>query len=80
MINLPYANIQIILFIDSNSKYTKIQSNEQLSQYKADFYAEYPEYRRLYDYVEGVSREFENLRESILSKEEESEEWHVSCR
>lgn len=65
---------------DYLSKYIKIQSNEQLSQYKADFYAEYPEYRRLYDYVEGVSREFENLRESILSKEEESEEWHDLIR
>ena len=59
------------------SKYTRIQSAEQLAAYRADFYAEFPEYRKQFEYVDGVSREFERLREVVLSKDEDSEEWQV---
>lgn len=60
------------------SKYTKIQSPEQLTEYRNHFYREYPEYRRLFDYVDTISRQFEELKELVFSKDEESEEWHVS--
>lgn len=50
----------------------------QLIQYRRDFEAEFPEYKKLYEYVEGVARQFEELKERIQAKEEESDEWHVS--
>lgn len=52
----------------------------QLIQYRRDFEAEFPEYKKLYDYVEGVARQFEELKERIQAKEEESDEWHVSIK
>lgn len=61
-----------------HSKYTRIQNDEQLLRYKRDFDCEYPNYKKLYDYVENICRQFTELRESISGKEEESEEWNVS--
>ena len=60
------------------SKYGRIENNEQLQQYKIDFNAEFPEYRRLYDFIENVSRQFEELKVLVQAKEEESDEWQVS--
>ncbi|KAH9512073.1 hypothetical protein DERF_010481 [Dermatophagoides farinae] len=65
---------------DYLSKYPKIKDMNQLIQYRRDFEAEFPEYKKLYEYVEGVARQFEELKERIQAKEEESDEWHELIR
>lgn len=60
------------------SKYTRIQNQEQLLRYKRDFERLFPEYQKMFEYVENICSEFTELEESIQRKDEDSDEWNVS--
>lgn len=47
------------------SEYTSIENIEQRRRYKADFNADYAEYRDLHAIVEKVSRRFADLEEKL---------------
>ncbi|XP_049791135.1 RNA polymerase II elongation factor ELL-like [Schistocerca nitens] len=55
--------------------YTKIMNREQWSKYKADFNADYSEYRRLHSEVEKVSQRFADLEKSLKQQVKFSPEW-----
>ncbi|XP_049765167.1 RNA polymerase II elongation factor ELL-like [Schistocerca cancellata] len=55
--------------------YTKIMNREQRSKYKADFNADYSEYRRLHSEVEKVSQRFADLEKSLKQQVKFSPEW-----
>ncbi|MGY6517017.1 hypothetical protein ACXIU3_24200, partial [Vibrio parahaemolyticus] len=61
-----------------NRKYIQITNEEQRAKYKADFYHEYEEYRRLHRYIEDVANKFSELGIRLNTKTEGSEEWSVS--
>lgn len=54
--------------------YTTISSSEQRRRYKAEFNADYEEYRRLHAQVANVSKRFTQLQER-LKQEEASGNW-----
>ncbi|XP_071450365.1 RNA polymerase II elongation factor Ell [Hetaerina americana] len=62
---------------DYLTEYTRIMTAEQRNKYKADFNADYSEYRELHAVVEMVSRRFAILEERLLQKEKGSEEWNT---
>ena len=61
-----------------NRKYVPITNDDQRSKYKADFYHEYEEYRRLHRLIEDVAHKFSELEIRLNTKTEGSEEWNVS--
>ncbi|KAJ3641546.1 hypothetical protein Zmor_028049 [Zophobas morio] len=58
-------------FPDYLTEYTRIKDAEQRRRFKADFNADYAEYKDLHGIVEKVSRRFVNL-ESMLKQEDAS--------
>ncbi|KAG8236073.1 hypothetical protein J437_LFUL011997 [Ladona fulva] len=58
------------------SEYTTITTAEQRNRYKADFNADYDEYRYLHTIVETVSRRFAELQEMLEQQEIGSERWN----
>ncbi|CAH1134472.1 unnamed protein product [Ceutorhynchus assimilis] len=58
-----------IEFPDYKKLYIKITSPEQKRAYKAEFNADYDEYRNLYPIVEKVSRRFSQLEERLKQEE-----------
>ncbi|XP_047122033.1 RNA polymerase II elongation factor Ell-like [Schistocerca piceifrons] len=62
-------------FADYLSNYTKIMNSEQRSKYKADFNADYSEYRRLHSEVEKVSQRFAHLEKSLNQQVKFSSGW-----
>lgn len=67
----------IIQFIFNCSEYTPIQSIEQRRRYKADFNADYAEYRELHGVVEKVSRRFAELKERLKQEDQSSPRYKV---
>lgn len=59
------------------SEYTPIQSLEQRRRYKADFNADYAEYRELHGVVEKVSRRFAELKERLKQEDQSSPRYKV---
>ncbi|GLH07416.1 Uncharacterized protein GBIM_12874 [Gryllus bimaculatus] len=57
------------------SSYTTICNSEQRSRYKADFNADYNEYRDLHHAVETVSKHFAQLEERLRQEEVNSPGW-----
>ncbi|KAL3226405.1 hypothetical protein MRX96_004494 [Rhipicephalus microplus] len=70
---IPQTKFQI------RSKYTEITSEEQRYRYKADFNAEYEEYKALHSTIESVSKRFSDLEECLRTAREGTEQWnHVA--
>ncbi|XP_046400899.1 RNA polymerase II elongation factor Ell isoform X2 [Ischnura elegans] len=61
---------------DYLTEYTTIMTLEQRNKYKADFNADYSEYRELHTVVARVSSKFAVLEERLRQQEEGSEEWN----
>lgn len=61
---------------DYVSKYVSITSRDQRAQYKADFNAEYNEYRKLHSFIEQVKLRFEELEYDLRSAAVGSDDWH----
>lgn len=61
------------------SEYTTIKDAEQRRRYKADFNADYAEYRDLHAVVERVSRRFAQLEER-LKQEDQSSPGYKVCK
>uniref|UniRef100_T1IUD5 OCEL domain-containing protein n=1 Tax=Strigamia maritima TaxID=126957 RepID=T1IUD5_STRMM len=59
---------------DYLKKYTVINSAEQRAHYKADFNAEYDEYRKLHAIIDSVSKRFALLEERLRNCEDGSDE------
>ncbi|XP_056642056.1 RNA polymerase II elongation factor Ell isoform X3 [Diorhabda carinulata] len=59
-------------FPDYKKEYVTIRDAEQRRRYKADFNADYTEYRDLHSIVEKVSRRFAQLEERLKKEEENS--------
>ena len=59
--------------------YSSIVDNEQRKRYKADFTADYKEYRDLHAEVESVSKRFAQLEERLRQEEKNSPAWRVIC-
>ncbi|XP_067005383.2 RNA polymerase II elongation factor Ell [Anabrus simplex] len=57
------------------TSYTTIRNSEQRSRYKADFNADYSEYRDLHAIVETVSRHFAQLEERLRQEKVNSPGW-----
>jgi RNA polymerase II elongation factor ELL len=57
--------------------YSSIRDSEQRRQYKADFTADYSEYRDLHAEVEKVSKRFAQLEERLRQEERNSPAWKV---
>ncbi|CAG7662767.1 unnamed protein product [Allacma fusca] len=57
--------------------YTTIRTPEQRIRYKADFNAEYEEYRDLHSVIDKVSKKFAQLQERLLKEEKGSEGYQV---
>lgn len=55
-----------------------IKTPEQRRRYKADFNADYAEYRDLHGVVEKVSRRFAQLEERLKKENEASPKYKVS--
>lgn len=47
-------------------------------RYKRDFEKLFPEYQKMFEYIESICSEFTELEESIQHKDEDSDEWNVS--
>ncbi|XP_075721284.1 RNA polymerase II elongation factor ELL-like isoform X3 [Rhipicephalus microplus] len=62
--------------IEVRSKYTEITSEEQRYRYKADFNAEYEEYKALHSTIESVSKRFSDLEECLRTAREGTEQWN----
>lgn len=60
------------------SKYTSIRTAEQKSRYKAEFNADYKEYRKLHSVIDKVSKRFAHLEERLLKSEHGSQDYEVS--
>ncbi|KAL1431107.1 hypothetical protein MTO96_014498 [Rhipicephalus appendiculatus] len=58
------------------TKYTEITSEEQRGRYKADFKAEYEEYKALHSTIESVSKRFTDLEDCLRNAPEGSEQWN----
>ncbi|KAL1431109.1 hypothetical protein MTO96_014500 [Rhipicephalus appendiculatus] len=58
------------------TKYTEITSEEQRGRYKADFNAEYEEYKALHSTIESVSKRFTDLEDCLRTAREGSEQWN----
>ncbi|CAN8005395.1 unnamed protein product [Ixodes hexagonus] len=58
------------------TKYVEITNQEQRGRYKADFNAEYEEYKTLHSTVEQVSRRFSDLEDSLRNSREGSDQWN----
>jgi RNA polymerase II elongation factor ELL len=61
----------------SHRNYSSIRDSEQRRQYKADFTADYSEYRDLHAEVEKVSKRFAQLEERLRQEERNSPAWKV---
>jgi RNA polymerase II elongation factor ELL len=61
----------------SRRHYIAIRDNEQRRRYKADFTADYSEYRDLHAEVEKVSKRFARLEERLRQEERNSVSWKV---
>jgi Occludin homology domain. len=61
----------------SHRHYISIRDNEQRRRYKADFTADYSEYRDLHAEVEKVSKRFALLEERLKQEERNSVTWKV---
>lgn len=61
---------------DYVTKYVEITNQEQRGRYKADFNAEYEEYKTLHSTVEQVSRRFSDLEDSLRNSREGSDQWN----
>lgn len=61
----------------SRRNYSSIRDNEQRRRYKADFTADYSEYRDLHAEVEKVSKRFAQLEERLRQEERNSPTWKV---
>ena len=61
----------------SRRHYISIRDSEQRRQYKADFTADYSEYRDLHAEVEKVSKRFAQLEERLRQEERNSVSWKV---
>lgn len=61
-----------------HSEYTTIKGIEQRRRYKADFNADYAEYRDLHAVVERVSRRFAQLEERLKQEDQSSQGYKVS--
>jgi len=59
------------------SKYTQIRTAEQKSRYKAEFNADYKEYRRLHAVIDKVSKRFAHLAERLEQTEHGSQDYEV---
>lgn len=64
-------------FFSLFSEYTPIQNLEQRRSYKADFNADYAEYRELHGIVEKVSRRFVELQERLKQEDQSSRRYKV---
>ncbi|CAH0553613.1 unnamed protein product [Brassicogethes aeneus] len=62
-------------FPDYETDFTPIQSIEQRRRYKAEFNADYAEYRNLHEVVEEVSQKFKQLQERLKQVRETSPEY-----
>lgn len=76
---LTFGNFPIYLatnrtYTSVRRYYTTISSAEQRRRYKAEFNADYEEYRRLHAQVAKVSKRFAQLQER-LKQEEASGNW-----
>ncbi|GLV31625.1 Suppressor of Triplolethal [Carabus blaptoides fortunei] len=60
-------------FPDYLTEYTTIKNVEQRKRYKADFNADYAEYRDLHAVVETVSRRFAQLEERLKQEDQSSQ-------
>ncbi|KAL3226402.1 hypothetical protein MRX96_004492 [Rhipicephalus microplus] len=58
------------------TKYTEIISKEQRDRYKADFNAEYEEYKALHSTIESVSKRFSDLEDCLRTAREGTEQWN----
>ncbi|XP_077554894.1 suppressor of Triplolethal [Haemaphysalis longicornis] len=58
------------------TKYVDITSEEQRGRYKADFNAEYEEYKALHSTLEQVSKRFSDLEDSLRNAREGTEQWN----
>lgn len=65
-------------FPDYLTEYTTIKNLEQRRRYKADFNADYAEYRKLHSEVEKVSRRFAQLEERLRQEKESTQAYKVS--
>uniref|UniRef100_A0A2R5LKI2 Putative rna polymerase ii elongation factor ell n=1 Tax=Ornithodoros turicata TaxID=34597 RepID=A0A2R5LKI2_9ACAR len=61
---------------DYDTKYVTITNPDQRARYKADFNAEYHEYKTLHSTVEQVSRRFSDLEDNLRQAQEGSDQWH----
>lgn len=59
------------------TQFTRICSQEQRTRYKAEFQANYNEYRELHSLLHGVSQKFALLEEKLKREQQGSEEWKV---
>lgn len=53
-----------------------ITNEEQRGRYKADFNAEYEEYKALHSTLEQVSKRFSDLEDSLRNAREGTEQWN----
>ncbi|XP_071794142.1 RNA polymerase II elongation factor ELL-like [Asterias amurensis] len=60
---------------DYLNKFTTIASHEQKQRYKDVFNRDYPEYKKMHSYVEGVTLKFTKLKEQLHNASEDSEEY-----
>lgn len=73
----------VVKWYDFNSvvcfgrQYTTIKDLAQRRQYKADFNADYAEYRNLHGIVEKVSRRFAELKERLKQEDQSSPTYKV---
>ncbi|KAL3226404.1 hypothetical protein MRX96_004494 [Rhipicephalus microplus] len=75
----PQISSTLLDGIEVRSKYTEITSEEQRYRYKADFNAEYEEYKALHSTIESVSKRFSDLEECLRTAREGTEQWnHVA--
>lgn len=58
------------------TKYVDITNEEQRGRYKADFNAEYEEYKALHSTLEQVSKKFADLEDSLRNAREGTEQWN----
>lgn len=58
------------------TKYVDITNEEQRGRYKADFNAEYEEYKALHSTLEQVSKRFSDLEDSLRNAREGTEQWN----
>ena len=65
------------LMIDFCRKYVALTNVDVRQQYKADFNAEYDEYRQVHANVENVTRRFKQLDKQLKEAQENSEQYEV---